>query len=47
MVALKQQLEEVNKLKDLAKKAKLQAEEDKVKPRRRGMRLSNMATTSA
>ena len=31
MVALKQQLEEVNKLKDLAKKAKLQAEEDKVK----------------
>ena len=31
MVALKQQLEEANKLKDLAEKAKLQAEEDKVK----------------
>ena len=28
---MKQQLEEANKLKDLAKKAKLQAEEDKVK----------------
>ena len=31
MAALKQQLEEANKLKDLAEKAKLQAEEDKVK----------------
>ena len=31
MAALKQQLEEANKLKDLAKNAKLQAEEDKVK----------------
>ena len=44
---MKQQLVEANKLKDLAEKAKLQAEEDKVKPRRRGMRLSNMATTTA
>ena len=31
MAALKQQLEEANRLKDLAEKAKLQAEEDKVK----------------
>ena len=31
MAALKQQLEEANKLKDLAEKAKLQAEEEKVK----------------
>ena len=31
MAALKQQLEEANKLKDLAEKAKLQAEEDRVK----------------
>ena len=31
MAALKQQLEEANKLKDLAEKAKLQAEEDKSK----------------
>ena len=31
MAALKQQLEEANKLKDLAEKAKLQVEEDKVK----------------
>ena len=31
MVALKQQLEEANKLKDLAEKAKLQVEEEKVK----------------
>ena len=31
MAALKQQLDEANKLKNLAEKAKLQAEEDKVK----------------
>ena len=31
MTAFKQQLEEANKLKDLAEKVKLQAEEDKVK----------------
>ena len=31
MTALKQQLEEANRLNDLAEKAKLQAEEDKVK----------------
>ena len=31
MAALKQQLEEANKLKDLAEKAKLQAEKDKGK----------------
>ena len=31
MAALKQQLEEANKFKDLVEKAKLQAEEDKVK----------------
>ena len=34
MAALKQQLEEANKLKDLAEKAKLQAEEDKVKAKK-------------
>ena len=31
MAALKQQLEEANRLKDLAEKAKLQVEKDKVK----------------
>ena len=31
MATLKQQLEEANRLKDLAEKAKLQAKEDKVK----------------
>ena len=34
MVTLKQQLEEANKLKDLAEKAKLQAEEEKVKAKK-------------
>ena len=47
IAALRQQLEEANRLKDLVEKARLQAEEDKTKPRRRGTRLSNMATTSA
>ena len=31
MTALKQQLEEANRLKDLVEKARLQAEEDKIK----------------
>ena len=47
MAALKQQLEEANRLKASAEKAKVQAKEDKLKPRRRGTRLSNMATTLA
>ena len=34
MATLKQQLEEANKLKDLAEKAKLQAEEDNVKTKK-------------
>ena len=45
MTALKQQLEETNKLKDLAKKAKLQAEEDKVKAKNERDEAS-MVTTS-
>ena len=35
MAALKQQLEKANRLKDLAEKAKLQAEENKVKPEKK------------
>ena len=34
MAALKQQLEEANKLKDQAEKAKMQAEEDKAKAKK-------------
>ena len=47
MVALKQQLEEANKLKDLVEKPNSRLRRIRSKPRRRGMRLSSMATTSA
>ena len=46
IAALRQQLEEANRLKGLAEKAKVQRRTSS-KPRRRGTRLSNTATTLA
>ena len=44
---MKQQLEEAKKLKEQAEKPKCKLRRTKLKPRRRGMRLSSTATTSA